>query len=65
MDKEMVDGMRVLVKLSGEEFVWYEGIVVKAKKQWVGILPHAPDTDSYDSIADESNIIDWIETRKA
>ena len=57
MNFEMLDGMRVKVRLYGEESeTWHIGTVIKERKQWVEIDatdPLAP------FIADESCISHW------
>lgn len=58
----MKDGMRVQVRLIGEDAnIWHNGVVIKARKKWVEL-----DADDKLSpfIADENTIVEWKEAFK-
>ena len=54
---DMENGMRVLVRLAGEEpDYWHSGTVIKARKQWVEFDAEDPGAPF---IADECCIVEW------
>ena len=59
---EMTDGMRVMVKLKSfkkppeDEFEWFEGTVVRQRKQWVEL-----DSEPHKPVVDENEILEWHE----
>ncbi len=62
IERVMENGDKVRVKLAGDE-TWYNGIVIKARKQWVELFDY-PFDERF--IADENNIIkcELIENHK-
>ncbi len=56
-DKEMVNGMRVLVLLGGDS-EWRSGVVIDAGREWVEIDATDPIAPF---IADNSSIVEWRE----
>lgn len=60
-DREMHDGLRVAVRLHGDDR-WFHGVVVRARKQWVELSDFVDSSGkAVPFIADENNIAEWKE----